>query len=133
MVSEADIVVVTKQQTGEPELHLSTQTAAENRPEPCWWGAIISLLLARPIGMAQADGDGLTSRQLPSHGIDSRFIRRVAARFRTAAAMLFVLTPDIAFDMVLNDLKSCRARCEILAAALSRQDEEGLKHALSGA
>lgn len=124
MLSEADIIVVTKKQTGEPELHLSAQEADKSAAEPCWWGSVVGLLLAEP------GGDERTSRRLSGYGVDERFIRHVAARFRFAAAMVFILTPDIAFDMVLSGLEHCRARSEILTTALSRRDEEGLKLAL---
>lgn len=130
---EADIVVVTKQTTGEPELHLSMQAESEVAAGTCWWGAVVRLLLADPMGTPGSDADSRTSGRLAGHGIDSRFVRRVATRFRSAAAMLFILAPDIAFDMVLNILKHCRMRCEVLTTALSRQDEEGLRHALRAA
>ena len=132
LIKMEDAVVVTKDPKGDVKLHQAVNLTAAGAVGGGFWGALIGLIFLNPlVGAAVGAGAGALSGKLADIGIEDKFMKELGASFQPGTSALFVLVKEATRDKILARLKGFGGK--VLQTSLSKDDEESLQKALSGA
>ena len=132
LIDLRDAVIVRRNQKGKLFLQQSVNLTAEGAWSGAFWGVVIGLIFAGPIGMAVAGaagaGIGALSGQLSDYGIDDDFVRSLSSEVEPCCSALFVLADSMTTDKVINELHGTGGR--LLKTSLSADVEARLQQSL---
>jgi len=132
LIKMEDAVIVTKDPKGDVKLHQAVNLTAAGAVGGGFWGALIGLIFLNPlVGAAVGAGAGALSGKLADIGIEDKFMKELGASFQPGTSALFVLVKEATRDKILARLKGFGGK--VLQTSLSKDDEESLQKALSGA
>jgi uncharacterized membrane protein len=132
LIKMEDAVIVTKDPKGDVKLHQAVNLTAAGAVGGGFWGALIGLIFLNPlVGAAVGAGAGALSGKLADIGIEDKFMKELGASFKPGTSALFVLVIEATRDKILARLKGFGGK--VLQTSLSKDDEESLQKALSGA
>jgi uncharacterized membrane protein len=132
LIKMEDAVVVTKDPKGDVKLHQAVNLTAAGAVGGGFWGALMGLIFLNPLlGAAVGAGAGALSGKLADIGIEDKFMKELGASFQPGTSALFVLVKEATRDKILARLKGFGGK--VLQTSLSKDDEESLQKALSGA
>jgi uncharacterized membrane protein len=128
LIEMEDVVIVTRSEAGEVQLHQAVNLTASGAMGGGLWGAIIGLLFLNPvIGAAVGAGAGALAGKFTDLGIDDEFLRNVGQSLDKGGAAIGVLIRKMTADKVLDRLGNLRAKGRVLQTSLSRDAEARLK------
>jgi uncharacterized membrane protein len=132
LIDMEDVVVVTKNETGEIKLHQAANLTATGAISGGFWGLLIGMLFFNPIvGVAVGAGAGALSGRLTDIGINDQFMKDIGETFHTGTSGLFILVRRVTPDKVLDALKGFKGK--VIQTSLSKGREEELREVLEGA
>ena len=132
LIKMEDAVIVTKDPKGDVKLHQAVNLTAAGAVGGGFWGALIGLIFLNPlVGAAVGAGAGALSGKLADIGIEDKFMKELGASVQPGTSALFVLVKEATRDKILVRLKGFGGK--VLQTSLSKDDEESLQKALSGA
>jgi uncharacterized membrane protein len=133
-----DAVYVTKDSTGEVDLHqminLPGEGAARGGMGGALWGGLIGLLFLQPlagmaIGAAVGAGTGAIVGKVSDYGIDDKFVKDLSTQMTPNSSAIFVLIRRVTVDKVLPEISQYGGT--VLRTSLSDDAERRLQAALS--
>lgn len=128
LIEMEDVVIVTRSEGGEVQLHQAVNLTASGAMGGGIWGAIIGMLFLNPvIGAAVGAGAGALAGKFTDLGIDDAFLRDVGESLDKGGAAIGVLIRKMTADKVLDRLGNLRARGRVLQTSLSKDAEARLK------
>lgn len=133
LIEMEDVVVVTRRAENDIQLHQAVSLTAAGALGGGFWGTLAGLLFLNPLlGAAVGAASGALAGGLSDIGINDDFMRDTARSLPPGGSAVFVLLRKMTADKVLDRLQSFHHRGRVLQTSLSRQDEDRLRHALSG-
>jgi uncharacterized membrane protein len=133
-----DAVYVTKDSSGEVDLHqlvnLPGESAARGAMGGALWGALIGLFFLTPlagaaIGAAIGAGTGAIAGKVSDYGIDDNFVRQLSTQMTPNSSAIFVLIRRMTEDKVVPEISQYGGT--VLRTSLSDEAEQRLQAALS--
>ena len=128
MLQLADAAVVVRQNDGKVKVKQLTSLVGSGAFGGAFWGLLVGLLFAVPwMGLAIGAAAGAAIGGLTDHGVDDKFIKKVAETIQPGHSALFLLihTGDLA--TWLGELKEFNPT--VLQTSLSEEDEAKLRAA----
>jgi uncharacterized membrane protein len=133
LIEMEDVVIVTRSEAGDVQLHQAVNLTASGAMGGGLWGAIIGMLFLNPvIGAAVGAGAGALAGRYTDLGIDDAFLRNVGQSLDKGGAAVGVLIRKMTADKVLDRLAGLRAKGRVLQTSLSKEAEAKLKAQLEG-
>lgn len=127
-----DAVIVTRDEKGRVRLQQSVDLAASGALSGGWWGMLVGLIIAGPLGLVLTGifgaAFGALAGSLQDYGIDDRFMSEIGHKLKEGRSALFVLLQDATYDKVLDKIKDLRG--EVIQTSLTKENEEELKAVL---
>ncbi|NAZ37400.1 DUF1269 domain-containing protein [Rubellimicrobium sp. CFH 75288] len=131
LVEMEDVVVVTRAETGEVQLHQAVNLTAAGAVGGSIWGALIGLLFLNPLlGAAVGAGAGALGGSLADVGIEDAFLREVGGTLDGGGAALAVLLRKMTADRVIDRLSGLGGR--VLQTSLPADIETRLRERIEG-
>jgi len=131
LVEMEDVVVVTRSDTGEVQLHQAVNMTAAGAMGGTLWGTLIGMLFLNPLlGAAVGAGAGALGGALTDLGIEDPFLRDVGGSLDQGGAALAVLLRKFTADRVIDRLQAMGGR--ILQTSLPHDIEARLRTRLEG-
>jgi uncharacterized membrane protein len=128
LIEMEDVVIVTRSDAGDVQLHQAVNLTASGAMGGGMWGAIIGLLFMNPvIGAAVGAGAGALAGRFTDIGIDDDFLKNVGASLDKGGAAIGVLIRKMTADKVLERLGSLKAKGRVIQTSLSKDAETRLK------
>jgi uncharacterized membrane protein len=133
-----DAVYVTKESSGEVDLHqlvnLPGESAARGATGGALWGAVVGLLFLQPlagaaVGAAIGAGTGAIAGMFSDYGIDDNFVRQLSAQMTPNSSAIFVLIRRMTEDKVIPEISQYGGT--VLRTSLSDEAEQRLQAAFS--
>ena len=125
----ADAVVAVKDEAGKVKLNQIHNLTALGAASGGFWGALIGLIFLNPLlGAAAGAAAGAVSGALTDVGVDDKFMKDMAAGFKSGTSALFVLCRKATPDKVLEELQGTGGK--ILQTSLTHEQESKLQAAL---
>jgi uncharacterized membrane protein len=132
LIDLADAVVAVKDATGKVKLNQIHNLTALGAASGGFWGALIGLIFLNPLlGAAAGATAGAVSGALTDVGINDKFMKDIAAGFKSGTSALFVLCRKATPDKVLEELRGTGGK--ILQTSLTHEQESKLQAALDAA
>jgi uncharacterized membrane protein len=131
LVEMEDVVVVTRSETGQVQLHQAVNMTAAGAMGGTLWGTLIGMLFLNPLlGAAVGAASGALGGALTDLGIEDPFLRDVGGSLDNGGAALAVLLRKFTADRVIDRLGSLGGR--ILQTSLPHDIEARLRARLEG-
>ncbi len=131
LVEMEDVVVVTRSEAGQVQLHQAVNMTAAGAMGGTLWGTLVGLLFLNPLlGAAVGAGAGALSGAMTDLGIEDRFLREVGGSLDQGGAALAVLLRKFTADRVIDRLGDLGGR--VLQTSLPTDVEERLRRRLEG-
>ena len=131
LVEMEDVVVVTRSDTGQVQLHQAVNMTAAGAMGGTLWGSLVGLLFLNPLlGAAVGAASGALSGALTDLGIEDRFLREVGSSLDNGGAALAVLLRKFTADRVIDRLTPLGGR--VLQTSLPTDIEDRLRQRLEG-
>ena len=131
LVEMEDVVVVTRSETGQVQLHQAVNMTAAGAMGGTLWGTLVGLLFLNPLlGAAVGAASGALSGALTDLGIDDNFLRETGGTLDNGGAALAVLLRKFTADRVIDRLGAMGGR--ILQTSLPSDIESRLRSRLEG-
>jgi uncharacterized membrane protein len=128
LIEMEDVVIVTRSEGGDVQLHQAVNLTASGAMGGGLWGAIIGLLFLNPVvGAAVGAGAGALAGRFTDIGIDDEFLKNVGESLDKGGAAIGVLIRKMTADKVLERLGSLKAKGRVIQTSLSRDAEARLK------
>ena len=132
LIDMDDVVVVTKNEQGNPKLHQAVNLTASGAVGGGFWGLLIGTLFLNPLlGTAVGAGAGAIGGKLTDIGINDKFIKELSESIQPGHSALFVLVRKVTTDKVLDRLKGYQGT--VLKTSLSVEEESELQAILDSA
>lgn len=132
LIDLEDAVIATRKENGKIKLKQSTNMVGMGAFQGAWWGSLIGLIFAGPLGMliggASTAGFGALAGSLADYGINDNFIKQLGETLQPGHSALFVLVKSATEDKVMAELEGTGGT--IIKTSLSNEDEAKLKEAL---
>lgn len=133
LIEMEDAVVVTRSGEDDIKLHQAVNLTTAGAVGGGFWGALIGLVFLNPIlGAAVGAGAGALAGRFTDIGVNDDFMREVGHSLQPGGSAVFVLVRKMTADKVLERLAHFHRKGRVLQTSLSNEDEEKLRHALSG-
>ena len=131
LVEMEDVVVVTRSEDGQVQLHQAVNMTAAGAMGGTLWGTLIGMLFLNPLlGAAVGAASGALGGALTDLGIEDPFLREVGGSLDQGGAALAVLLRKFTADRVIDRLGSLGGR--ILQTSLPHDIEARLRDRLEG-
>ncbi len=131
LVEMEDVVVVTRSDTGQVQLHQAVNMTAAGAMGGTLWGTLVGFLFLNPLlGAAVGAGAGALSGAMTDLGIDDGFLRDVGGTLDSGGAALAVLLRKFTADRVIDRLAGLGGR--VLQTSLPTDIEDRLRRQLEG-
>ncbi len=131
LVEMEDVVVVTRSDTGQVQLHQAVNMTAAGAMGGTLWGTLVGLLFLNPLlGAAVGAASGALSGALTDIGIEDNFLRDVGGTLDNGGAALGVLLRKFTADRVIDRLAGMGGR--VLQTSLPADIESRLRTRLEG-
>jgi uncharacterized membrane protein len=128
LIEMADIVVVTRDESGKVQLHQAVNLTAAGALGGGFWGMLIGLIFLNPLlGFAIGAGAGALSGHLSDIGINDAFMKKLGSELKPGGGAVFVLVRKATGDKVLERLKDFTGTGTVLQTSLSKDNEEELR------
>jgi uncharacterized membrane protein len=132
LVEMEDVVVVTRSDAGQVQLHQAVNMTAAGAMGGTLWGTLVGLLFLNPLlGAAVGAASGALSGALTDLGIDDGFLREVGGTLDDGGAALAVLLRKFTADRATDRLGGLGGR--LLQTSLPADLESRLRERLEGA
>lgn len=132
LVDLEDAVIVRRNDRGKLFLQQSVNLAAAGAWSGAFWGLLIGLIFAGPVGSAIAGaagaGIGALSGSFADYGLDDAFVRELSAEVEPCCSALFVLARSLTVDKVIQALEGSGGH--LLRTSLPADVEQRLQAAL---
>ena len=123
-----DVVIVTRNEGGEVQLHQAVNLTASGAMGGGFWGALVGLLFLNPlIGAAVGAGAGALAGRAVDIGINDDFMRDMGKSLDRGGAAVCVLVRKMTADKVLERLAAFKARGRVVQTSLTHDAEEKLR------
>ena len=123
-----DVVIVTRTEGGEVQLHQAVNLTASGALGGGFWGAMVGMLFLNPlIGAAVGAGAGALAGRAADIGINDDFMRDVGQSLEKGGSAVCVLVRKMTADKVLERLSAFRARGRVVQTSLSHDAEQQLR------
>ena len=123
-----DVVIVTRTEGGEVQLHQAVNLTASGAMGGGFWGALVGLLFLNPlIGAAVGAGAGALAGRAADIGINDDFMRDMGKSLDRGGSAVCVLVRKMTADKVLERLQAFKARGRVVQTSLSHDAEEQLR------
>ncbi len=131
LVEMEDVVVVTRSEEGQVQLHQAVNMTAAGAMGGTLWGTLIGMLFLNPLlGAAVGAASGALGGALTDLGIEDPFLREVGGSLDQGGAALAVLLRKFTADRVIDQLQAMGGR--ILQTSLPHDIEARLRARLEG-
>ena len=128
MLQLADAAAVIRQEDGKVKVKQLTNLVGSGAFGGAFWGLLIGLLFAVPwMGLAVGAAAGAAIGGLTDHGVDDKFIKRVAETVQPGYSALLLLVHVANLETWLEELKTFKPT--VLQTSLSPEDEAKLREA----
>ena len=128
LLDMADVVIVTRNEGGEVQLHQAVNLTASGAMGGGFWGALVGLLFLNPlIGAAVGAGAGALAGRAVDIGINDDFMRDVGKSLDKGGAAVCVLVRKMTADKVLERLSAFKARGRVVQTSLTYDAEAQLR------
>ena len=128
LIEMADIVVVTRDESGKVQLHQAANLTAAGAFGGGFWGMLIGMMFLNPlVGLAVGAGAGALSGYLSDLGINDNFMKKLGTELKPGGAAVFVLVRKATGDKVLDRLKDFAGTGIILQTSMSKDNEDELR------
>ncbi|NUB45213.1 DUF1269 domain-containing protein [Fertoebacter nigrum] len=128
LIEMEDVVIVTRQDSGEVQLHQAVNLVAGGAVSGGFWGALVGLLFLSPlVGAAVGAGAGALAGRATDIGIDDDFLRDVGRSLDKGGSAVCVLVRKMTADKVLERLSAFRAKGRVVQTSLSKEAEAHLR------
>jgi uncharacterized membrane protein len=126
-----DVVIVTRTDGGEVQLHQAVNLTASGAVGGGFWGALVGLIFLNPlVGAAVGAGAGALAGRAADIGINDDFMRDVGKSLDKGGSAVCVLVRKMTADKVLERLGAFRARGRVVQTSLSHDAEAQLRELL---
>ena len=126
-----DVVIVTRTEGGDIQLHQAVNLTASGAVGGGFWGGLVGLLFLSPlIGAAVGAGAGALAGRAADIGINDDFMRDVGKSLDRGGSAVCVLVRKMTADKVLDKLSAFRARGRVVQTSLSKSAEARLRSLL---
>lgn len=123
-----DVVIVTRNEGGEVQLHQAVNLTASGAVGGGFWGALVGLLFLNPlIGAAVGAGAGALAGRASDIGIDDDFMRDMGKSLDKGGSAVCVLVRKMTADKVMERLSAFKARGRVVQTSLSHDAEAQLR------
>ena len=123
-----DVVIVTRTEGGEVQLHQAVNLTASGAVGGGFWGAFVGMLFLNPlIGAAVGAGAGALAGRAADIGINDDFMRDMGKSLDRGGAAVCVLVRKMTADKVLERLSAFKARGRVVQTSLSHDAEAQLR------
>ena len=123
-----DVVIVTRTEGGEVQLHQAVNLTASGALGGGFWGAMVGMLFLNPlIGAAVGAGAGALAGRAADIGINDDFMRDMGQSLEKGGSAVCVLVRKMTADKVLERLSAFRARGRVVQTSLSHNAEQQLR------
>ena len=123
-----DVVIVTRTEGGEVQLHQAVNLTASGALGGGFWGAMVGMLFLNPlIGAAVGAGAGALAGRAADIGINDDFMRDMGQSLEKGGSAVCVLVRKMTADKVLERLSAFRARGRVVQTSLSHDAEQQLR------
>ena len=123
-----DVVIVTRNEGGEVQLHQAVNLTASGAMGGGFWGALVGLLFLNPlIGAAVGAGAGALAGRAVDIGINDDFMRDMGKSLDKGGAAVCVLVRKMTADKVLERLAAFKARGRVVQTSLTHDYEAQLR------
>ena len=123
-----DVVIVTRTEGGEVQLHQAVNLTASGALGGGFWGAMVGMLFLNPlIEAAVGAGAGALAGRAADIGINDDFMRDVGQSLEKGGSAVCVLVRKMTADKVLERLSAFRARGRVVQTSLSHDAEQQLR------
>lgn len=134
LVEMEDVVVVTRSEDGQVQLHQAVNVTAVGAMGGTLWGTMIGLLFLNPLlGAAVGAASGALSGALTDLGIEDATLREMGASLEPGGAALAVLVRRMTADRVIERLGTIAPGGRVLRTSLPADIEARLEVRLAGA
>ena len=123
-----DVVIVTRTEGGEVQLHQAVNLTASGAVGGGFWGALVGLIFLNPlVGAAVGAGAGALAGRAADIGINDDSMRDVGKSLDKGGSAVCVLVRKMTADKVLERLGAFRARGRVVQTSLSHDAEAQLR------
>ena len=123
-----DVVIVTRTEGGEVQLHQAVNLTASGALGGGFWGALVGMLFLNPlIGAAVGAGAGALAGRAADIGINDDFMRDMGTSLEKGGSAVCVLVRKMTADKVMDRLSAFRARGRVVQTSLAHDAEEKLR------
>lgn len=128
LIDMEDVIVVTRDESGQVKLHQSANLTAVGALAGSFWGLLIGMIFRNPLlGATVGAGAGALSGRPSDLGIDDRFMKELGEGPPAGGSALFVLVRKSTPDKVLASLEPFRGTGKVLQTSLSKENEQDLR------
>jgi uncharacterized membrane protein len=128
LIEMEDVVIVTRDESGDVQLHQAVNLTAGGAVGGGMWGALLGLLFLNPlVGAAVGAGAGALAGKLTDIGINDEFLMNIGRSLDKGGAAVGVLVRKMTADKVLERMSVFRAKGRVLQTSLSHDAENKLK------
>ena len=123
-----DVVIVTRTDGGDVQLHQAVNLTASGAVGGGFWGALVGMLFLNPLfGAAVGAGAGALAGRAADIGINDDFMRDMGKSLDRGGAAVCVLVRKMTADKVLERLSAFKARGRVVQTSLSHDAEAQLR------
>lgn len=134
LIELEDVVVATRSAEDDIKLHQAVNLTAAGALGGGFWGTLVGILFLNPlVGAAVGAASGAIAGRVTDIGINDDFMREASQSLKPGGSAVFVLVRKMTGDKVLDRLESFHKRGRVLQTSLSKDAEEKLREAFSGA
>jgi len=126
LINMEDVVVVTRDESGQVKLHQAANLTAVGALGDAFWVLLIGMVFLSPL-LGAAVGAGALSGRFADLGIDDGFIGELGAGLPNGGSALFLLVRKSTPDKVLASLEPFRGTGKVLQTSLSKENEQDLR------
>lgn len=128
LIEMEDVVVVTRHESSDVQLHQAVNLTAGGAVGGGLWGALVGLIFLNPlIGAAVGAGAGALAGKYSDVGINDDFLRSVGQSLDRGGAAVGLLVRKMTADKVLERLSVFRAKGRVIQTSLSHEAEAKLR------
>lgn len=123
-----DVVIVTRTEGGDVQLHQAVNLTATGALGGGFWGALVGMLFLNPlIWAAVGAGAGALAGRAADIGINDDFMRDMGTSLEKGGSAVCVLVRKMTADKVMDRLSAFRARGRVVQTSLTHDAEEKLR------